>query len=296
MNHRQLGYFLEVYKLKSITLAAEKLMISTQGISKTIVGLEKELGVQLFKRTHSGLIPTQAAHDLFPHAYKIVSEFSIIEKSDILKKQKLTVYSVDGIFSYFTMDVLKSFHKSYPDVELKIIETTHQSAIDNLYSGNGELAILPSSYDHVGFESCFLFSCPFCMVINNQNPLSQKKIIEDADWDGQKIAGRGFEYLVFSNKIRTLNSQGIYPIVCMESNNERLLISMAESNLALACVSVQAAKNNISENTSICILEAQNTYDQIHLIYQNNFPLSNAANSFKKHLISYTQKNDFWRT
>ena len=42
MNHRQLGYFLEVYKLKSITLAAEKLMISTQGISKTIVGLEKE--------------------------------------------------------------------------------------------------------------------------------------------------------------------------------------------------------------------------------------------------------------
>lgn len=44
MNQRHLTYFLEVYKHRSISAAAKSLFISPQGLSKTILALEEELG------------------------------------------------------------------------------------------------------------------------------------------------------------------------------------------------------------------------------------------------------------
>jgi DNA-binding transcriptional LysR family regulator len=43
MNHRQLQYFVEVYKEKSISSAARKLYISPQGVSRAIHDLESDL-------------------------------------------------------------------------------------------------------------------------------------------------------------------------------------------------------------------------------------------------------------
>lgn len=49
---RQLKYFSEVVKHKSITKAAETLHISQPALSKMIKGLEDELGMTLIVRTN----------------------------------------------------------------------------------------------------------------------------------------------------------------------------------------------------------------------------------------------------
>lgn len=54
MNQRQLSYFLTVMETESIKTAAELLMITPQGLSKTILNLENELGQKLFNRTKYG--------------------------------------------------------------------------------------------------------------------------------------------------------------------------------------------------------------------------------------------------
>lgn len=61
MNQRQLSYFLEVYKQRSISTAAQSLFISPQGLSKTILALENELGVKLFTRSKNQMLPTKEA-------------------------------------------------------------------------------------------------------------------------------------------------------------------------------------------------------------------------------------------
>lgn len=50
MSPRQLEYFLEVYNQRSIKKAAEKLIISSQAVSKIIKEIEEELQVELFIR------------------------------------------------------------------------------------------------------------------------------------------------------------------------------------------------------------------------------------------------------
>ncbi|MEO3806084.1 LysR family transcriptional regulator [Nonomuraea sp. B1E8] len=58
MSLRQYEYALAVAEEGSVTAAAELLRVAQPSVSQQIRGLERELGVQLFTRTPTGLVPT----------------------------------------------------------------------------------------------------------------------------------------------------------------------------------------------------------------------------------------------
>ncbi len=74
MTFEQLLYFSEVYRLKSITYAAENLFISRPSLSRAIHRLEEEFDVVLFNRLSDGVEPTAAGHKLYIHAQNILRE------------------------------------------------------------------------------------------------------------------------------------------------------------------------------------------------------------------------------
>ncbi|RLL70276.1 LysR family transcriptional regulator [Streptomyces sp. Z26] len=58
MSLRQFEYALAVAEAGSVTAAAELLRVAQPSVSQQIRGLERELGVELFVRTPTGLVPT----------------------------------------------------------------------------------------------------------------------------------------------------------------------------------------------------------------------------------------------
>jgi len=64
----QLSCFLATYEHGSLTAAAEELGYAQPSVSEQIRRLEGELGVRLFELVGRGLVPTEAAHALRPHA------------------------------------------------------------------------------------------------------------------------------------------------------------------------------------------------------------------------------------
>lgn len=61
MEQRQLEYFQTLYKTRNITQTAQELYLTRQALSLSIRKLEQELGAPLFRRTKSGLVPTEAS-------------------------------------------------------------------------------------------------------------------------------------------------------------------------------------------------------------------------------------------
>lgn len=80
MTFEQLAYFVEVYRQKSITNAADNLYVSRQALSSIIRKLEKELNVELFYRLPDGVEPTLAAIDLFTSAKIILEEKAVLNQ------------------------------------------------------------------------------------------------------------------------------------------------------------------------------------------------------------------------
>ena len=61
IGERSLRVFVEVYQTGNIHLAAQRLYISPQSVSKTILALEAELGAPLFLRERRRMLPTPRA-------------------------------------------------------------------------------------------------------------------------------------------------------------------------------------------------------------------------------------------
>ena len=60
--------FLSVMTQGSLSAAARELALTQPTLGRHIDALEEDLGLSLFTRSQSGLIPTQAARELLPHA------------------------------------------------------------------------------------------------------------------------------------------------------------------------------------------------------------------------------------
>ncbi|MFD4767986.1 LysR family transcriptional regulator [Streptomyces niveus] len=73
MSLRQYEYALAVAEAGSVTAAAELLRVAQPSMSQQIRGLERELGVQLFARTPTGLVPTVVGRAFLREAEVAVS-------------------------------------------------------------------------------------------------------------------------------------------------------------------------------------------------------------------------------
>jgi|GEM_PF-7062718 len=71
---RQLRVFVEVYRERSVTDAADLLLISQPTASRALKSLEDRLDQVLFERTKIELVPTAAAEILYPHAVVALRE------------------------------------------------------------------------------------------------------------------------------------------------------------------------------------------------------------------------------
>ena len=58
MRLEQLEHIIEIEKQKSISKAAKALYMGQSSLSCSLTSLEDELGVKLFERTTSGVVPT----------------------------------------------------------------------------------------------------------------------------------------------------------------------------------------------------------------------------------------------
>lgn len=72
MEIRQLRYFVESARKKSISAAAKSLYTTQPNISKTIHALENELGVELFERTNTGIDLTAKGKIVYLYAVNIL--------------------------------------------------------------------------------------------------------------------------------------------------------------------------------------------------------------------------------
>ncbi|HEY3425159.1 MAG TPA: LysR family transcriptional regulator [Negativicutes bacterium] len=120
---RYLRSFIFVAEYLNFTKAAEHLYISQSALSKHILELEEQLGVQLFIRNHSMVQLTPAGFTLFKEARNLMAKidevFEITRQSqnEVWGKVKIGCTSYEHVF---LPKVLKRFSALYPHITLDI--------------------------------------------------------------------------------------------------------------------------------------------------------------------------------
>lgn len=171
MSLRQFEYALAVAEEGSVTAAAEVLHVAQPSVSQQIRGLERELGVELFARTPTGLVPTAVGRAFLREAEVAVSasrkarETARAGADDLAGE--LAVAAQVGFGTRQLPRALGTLRRRFPRLEVTVFEEPSSAELDRLCRrGALDLALMaacertPSDAHHLGDEEFVVVLSP----------------------------------------------------------------------------------------------------------------------------------------
>lgn len=202
--------------------------------------LENELGIRLFTRTTTGVIPTDGGKILFEYANSAINLINVGEKkimeSKNLASGELKIGVGDTISRCFLLPYLEKFHNKYPSIKLKIVNRTTFELCNLLISGEVDIAIcnLPIEESTIEVKKLMdihdIFVCGEKYKNKINSSLSFNEIIN-------------YPLILLENKSNSrryvekyILSKGIKIEPEIELGSHDLLLEFARINLGISCV------------------------------------------------------------
>lgn len=154
--------FYVVAKNGNITKASEELNISQPAISKSIKNLEEQLGGKLFVRTKRGVVLTEEGrefYELIKHAIEYITSAEN-KFTDLMNLETgcIKIGINTTLTKEFLMPYLKTFHETYPKIEIQIITGITDILLQKLRNGLVDVVILNVSKENDG-EDIEIIKC-----------------------------------------------------------------------------------------------------------------------------------------
>lgn len=230
-------YLIEVARLKSFTKAAEALYITQPTISKTIKGIEEELGVVLFDRLGKKIELTDAGQIIVGQAQQIVTSFQNLtaELDDLrnLKKGHIRIGLPPMVGSSFFPKVIGQFHHRYPEITIQLIEDGAKKVESDVASGALEVGVVVLPTVQEGLISFPFVEEKLNLVVHPTHPLAERKAAELSE-----LAQDGFvlfreDFTLHDRIINECGKAGFQPHVIYESSQWDLISEMVAVGLGI---------------------------------------------------------------
>lgn len=146
INYEAYKIFYTVAKNKSISAAADVLMISQPAVSWQIKSLEDQLGMTLFIRTKKGVSLTDEGKVLLSYIEKGVEAFTNGENAltnlKDLEYGNIRIGASATVAKHVLMPYLEIFHKKYPNIDINIENNLTENLLTSLHNGNLDMLVL----------------------------------------------------------------------------------------------------------------------------------------------------------
>ncbi len=127
----QLQYFVEIVDRGSFSAAAKSLYVSQSALSQSLSGLEAELGVELIRRSKSGVRLTYFGHRIYENAKDLIRSFSEFEDAarGLLAERstlsgQVNILCTKGGEAYLSSTIVPELNAAYPGLELVTTAST----------------------------------------------------------------------------------------------------------------------------------------------------------------------------
>ena len=158
MELRVLRYFLAVAREENITKAAALLHLTQPTLSRQLMQLEEELGVQLFRRsryhielTEDGMMLRRRAQELVDLAEKTTREFTMRE-TELMGE--IAIGTGETRSMSFLSRAMVSFRERYPKVTFRIFSANADDVKERLDTGLLDMGLLTEPVDVGRYAFC----------------------------------------------------------------------------------------------------------------------------------------------
>ena len=266
--------FYYVAKNKSITQAANELMVSQPAVSKSIKVLERDLDTVLFNRNNDG-VSLNNAGELLYKKIKGAMELIISAEEDItsinnMEKGTINIGAGNTIMQRYLMPYIKEFHVKYPNINVIVHTVVTEELIKRAELGLVDIVFthLPNTIPN-SFTTIKLKKLHDILVVNSDSEYKDKNISK------KDLKNLPLILLPFGasnrknfNKFCAQNNIVINPL--MEIGNDLIIEECAQHGSGVGLVVKEYVQNkldnkelfelntsfNIEEKDLICLVES----------------------------------------
>lgn len=285
MELRQLRYLDAVARRCSFTQAAQELHIAQSALSQQVGRLERELGVELLRRTTRRVEVTEAGEVVLARARRALAEADAV-RADVdailgLMRGTLRLGGVPPIGRTHPAALIAEFTRTHPGVAVTVREGVAFALLDQLRDGSLDLVIAlvdPAGLD--GLDGARLHEEELVVIAALDDPLARtRRVRVDKLADHPLVAYAQGSAL--HDKLRTLVPSGR---IIAEANDQATVRELVARGLG---VSVMPRSVVASHGDSLAVRPLSPPHAlPVSLLWRAGQRPTPAAQAFREHVLS----------
>ncbi|MEQ9090396.1 MAG: LysR substrate-binding domain-containing protein [Balneola sp.] len=288
MTLTQLSYIVAVDKYRHFATAAQKIYITQPTLSMQIQKLEDELGVLIFDRSKSPVVPTAIGEQIIDQAKVILSGSKHIEDMVSVKdgelKGSFRIGIIPTIAPYLVPLFLKPFSERHPNVKLVFEEALTSEVLEGLHEDHFDVGIIATSTNQHIYEH-ELFSEPFLGYLSPGHDFSSKDklCIDDLYSQDLWLLNEGHCFRDQTIKLCKKNNDKLqHSNISFESGNLETLKRLVEQDYGITLMPYLAMQDHDTRCANGVIKEFMDPVPtrKIRLVYSREFLKQNIVNAF----------------
>lgn len=289
--------FYYVAKNESITRAANELSISQPAISKSIKTLEEQINTQLFIRKRDGVSLTETGNIIY---IKIKEAMELIDSAENdlksltnLEYGTINIGASKTIIHEFLMPYIKSFHKDYPNINIRIFTDKTSDLIKKSKMGLIDVIFTNMPFNLPNeFESINVMNLHDCFVANENFNYLKNKVIDKESFQKLPllVLTKGATNRIRLDDYCTINNMTIRPE--MEFGSNTLIKEFTIAGFGIGMLTEEHVKEEINSGDLFKLNINFKLNDKyLGLVYNKD-----NLNLVSKEFIKYIKKNTVDKT
>lgn len=288
----QLDYFRKLAATEHITQTAKELYISQTALSSMIIGLEKELGIQLFDRSkrsirlnEAGRLYLQYVNDVFTALDN--SRAALQELTEAAQKQ----VSIAVGSSQVWLPMIRDFRKQYPECSIKQHNNTLEELIDALHSMTTDFVI--ASTDEIpdaGLEHVFLKKDSVYLCVPKTHRLAGRESVWLRELEDEAYIDlpAGTPWRVYCSRL--FQRAGVNIRTVLECDYS-IRAALVDSEFGVALTSASAYEVDLLRPNCYIPIADEFACRDMALFWNPKKHMSKAAHNFREFCASYWEKD-----
>lgn len=294
-----LDVFAVVVEQVSLNKASQLLNISQPALSRKIMKLEEELGIELFIRKGKRLELTKAGQICYDHA---------IEKRHLERKFKQTIQMYKAAGSHATLtigaslttlqatlpDLITAYLQEYPLTEIKLLTGKTHEVVSLVKDNKVDIGIVASQINATSLHCEPLFDDHLCLVLPSGHPFIDRAVItmQDLNELPMILFSKGTWYRIMMDEL--FNRFTIFPNVQMEIDSFEAIIRLVSTCKTATLLPKSYLREDLIRNNELILRQLQEleqTKRTTSLIYSDHSADNAESMKFVAQAINYFAKH-----
>ncbi|WP_287208457.1 LysR substrate-binding domain-containing protein [Mesorhizobium sp.] len=281
---KQVAAFRAVMLTGGITRAASMLHLTQPAVSRLIKEFEATLGLRLFERAGSGIVPTREASVMFSEVERLFTGLDRLMQLAIELRQEPTQTIRIAAFPAFGNGFLPRFvsrlRKQVPDCRPSVYSLASPNVIDYVVNEKCDFGVAISVPEHPLVSVVALETMQHVVAIPHDHPLRHRPFLEPKDFTGQA-------FIAISPSLMHLRvdalfaEHGVAPNTIAQTSQSTVACAMIGAGMGIAVVDPFSAEDAKANGVVVKPLRPAVSYEFAYVLPAKKEPFAFVTKTIK---------------